>query len=258
MRRIPVSVVALCLLVLVGCGTRPRGTVERDPSLTVSEVAQRTTLEVGPGDTWASLSAKIYGDDRAASAIARSNGFAPQTVPPVGRRVRIEIAAEDLGDVRAVAEARGSYNLGVEAMDHRGHDDEAREAFERALERAPHFLDARYNLGLVLIRLGEPDAALDHLRRVRGARPDDVDVLYAVAAAHVHRGANGEAIEPLEAALALDPDFLRARWAYALALERMGRVDDAARAWQEYLDRDATSALADQARDHLRRLRPGR
>lgn len=246
------------VVVFAGCTARPRGTVERDPSRTAAEIAQRPTLEVRGGDTWSSLSSRIYGDDRGAEAIAALNGYDPASMPPVGARVRVEIAAKDLDDVRAVAEARGSYNAGFEAMNERGRDAEARVAFERALDRAPHFLDARYNLGLVLIRLGEPEAALGHLRRVADARPDDRDALYGLAAAHVHRGDNRAALAPLERALALDPDFLQARFAYALALERVGRTEDAARAWQAYLDRDATSALADQAREHLRQLRPGR
>lgn len=250
--------VGIVMTLFAGCSTRPHGNLERDPGVTAAEIARRTVLEVGPGDTWSSLSAKIYGDDRAAAAIAELNGFDPGSAAPEGARIWIEIAAGDMDDVRAVAEARGSYNAGVEAMDRRGGDEEARVAFERALDRAPHFLDARYNLGLVLIRLGEPDDALAHLRRVAAARPDDPDVLYGVAAAHVHRGADAQALEFLERALLIDPEFLRARWTYALALERSGRVDDAARAWQNYLERDGTSALADQAREHLRRLRPGR
>ena len=249
----------LALVVLVGgCSQRPRGTVERDPGDAPIEIARSTSIEVRSGDTWASISSRIYGDDRAAAAIAEDNGFPPGSTPPAGARVRVQIAAGDLPVVRAVAEARGPYNAGFEAMNERGRDAEAREAFERALERAPHFLDARYNLGLVLMRLGEPDEALEHLQRVLAARPDAVDVLYGVAAAHVHRGANARALPHLERALQLDPDYLRARFAYALALERTGRTEDAARAWQDYLDRDATSALADQAREHLRALRPGR
>lgn len=248
----------MMLLTLSACSSRPGGTIERDPGVPAVDVARRTPLPVRAGDTWGALSSRIYGDDRAAEAIAVHNGFDPAEPPPEGEQVEVVIAASDMDVVRAVAEARGPYNAGFEAMQERGRDVEAREAFERALERAPHFLDARYNLGLVLIRLGEPIEAVSHLQRVVEARPHDADTLYGLAAAHVHRGADARALPYLERALAREPGFLRARWTYALALERAGRTEDAARAWQQYLDLDATSALADQAREHLKRLRPGR
>ena len=249
---------SLAVLVLAaGCAQRPRGVTEPDqPS--EAPIARSTTLEVRAGDDWEAISSRIFGDGRHAARIAADNDFDPSVDPPAGTRVRVDVPVGDLELVRQVAEARGPYNAGVEAMNERGREVEAREAFELALERAPNFLDARYNLGLVLIRLGEPRDALAHLERVVAARPDDVDALYGYAAAHVHRGDDASAIEPLERAIAIDPTFLRARWTYALALQRAGRVDDAAAAWQRYLEFDSTSALADEARAHLRSLRPGR
>ncbi len=257
MRRIvPLAVAAA--LVLTGCADPPQGLPGTDPAGEQPPVARSTTIEVRAGDTWDAISSRIYGDGRYAERIARDNGRDPASEPAPGERVRIDVRSEDLELVRAVASARGSYNAGVEAMQQRGREAEAREAFERALDRAPHYLDARYNLGLVLIRLGEPTAAAEELRRVVEERPDDPDALYGLAAAYVHGGDDARALEPLERALAFDPEFLRARWTYALALQRVGRVDEAAAAWEAYLERDATSALADEAREHLRALRPGR
>jgi len=258
MTRLVLVAVTLVLGLVAGCADPPRGLPSTDPADEQPPVARSTALEVRAGDTWDSISSRIYGDGRYAERIARDNGRAPDSTPVPGERVRIDVRSEDLELVRAVASARGSYNAGVEAMQQRGRGVEAREAFERALDRAPHYVDARYNLGLVLIRLGEPRAAAEELRRVVDERPDDPDALYGLAAAYVHGGDDARALGPLERALAFDPEFLRARWTYALALERAGRIDEAAAAWEAYLERDATSALADEAREHLRCLRPGR
>ena len=84
-------------------------------------------------------------------------------------------------------------------------------------------MDARYNLGVVQIRLGEPDRARANLEQVVKARADDAEAWYALAASFFHAGDYGQALPPLERSLELAPDLLRARWTHALCLQRMGR-----------------------------------
>ena len=217
-------------------------------------MAREVPVEVGPADGWSDLSERFFGDGSRAARIAADNGFDPSEPPAPGDRVVVSIRSDELEVVRAMAEARGPYNRGVELMQTQGSEQEALEAFERALERAPFFVDARYNLGLVLLRIGEPERARAHLERVAAERPGDKDARYAHAAAHFHSGDYAGAIDELEAALALDPEFLRARWTYALALQRSGRVQQARRQWEAYLERDDSSGWADQARQHLGEL----
>lgn len=252
-RRAAVAALLVVGLGAAGCADRPRGTA-KDPTVGPAgsdSIAREVPVEVAPGDTWASISERFFGDASRAERIAADSGAAGSVSPRPGSRAVVRIFDEDTDRVRRMAEARGPYNAGVEHMQTRGEEAQARVAFERALERAPFFVDARYNLGLALIQLGEPDEARDHLQRVVRERPADKDARYGLAAAYFHAGDYPRAIPELEAALALDPGFLRARWTHALALQRSGRVAEAQQAWQAYLERDASSSWADQARRHL-------
>ncbi len=248
------AVLVCGLLVVVGCSPRPRD-LRVSPSAPVGG-DRVIDYPVQPDDTWNSISESFFGDARNAGRIAADNldlGLQPKA----GTMVRVRVLDREFDTVRAIAEARGSYNEGVESMAQQGGDDRARKAFERALDRAPHFVDARYNLALVLLRQGEPQLALQHLRQVEQQRPQDPDTAYAIGAAYFHAGDFDNAIPALERALELGPGLLRARYTYALALERAGRRLDAKRAFQSYLSRDAESAWAAEARTHLEDLDSG-
>lgn len=250
------SLLLLLVILAPGCADRPRGTAT-DPTVGPAgsdSIAREIPVEVGSGDTWASISERFFGDASRARRIAEDSGATLAESPRPGSRVLVRVDDEDTDRVRRMAEARGPYNAGVEHMQTKGGEAEARAAFERALERAPFFVDARYNLGLVLLQLDDPARAREHLESVAKARPSDKDAHYGLAAAYFHAGDYPHAIAELEVALELDPGFLRARWTHALALQRAGRVVEAQRAWQAYLERDASSSWADQARRHLAEL----
>lgn len=244
-------------LVLLGALILALASCSRPPSSTVTDVEpvpEEITYTVREGDTWARVSEAFFGDASRAERIARDNGFHPAVDPVEGVDVTVKVMLDELDVVRGIAEARGAYNAGVEAMQRSGGDADAAAAFERALERAPWFVDARYNLGLVQIRLGEPVQARENLEQVVDQRPEDAGAWYALAAAHFHAGDYGSALPGLERSIELDPGLLRARWTHALCLQRMGRGAEAISAWRGYLDLDSTSAWADQAREHLAEL----
>jgi tetratricopeptide (TPR) repeat protein len=217
-------------------------------------VPEEITYTVREGDTWGRVSESFFGDASRAERIARDNGFHPAIDPVEGVDVTVNVMPDELDTVRGIAEARGSYNAGVEAMQRSGGDEDAADAFERALDRAPWFVDARYNLGLVQIRLGQPVQARENLAQVVEARPEDAEAHYALAAAQFHSGDYGAALPGLKQAIQLDPGLLRARWTHALCLQRMGRGEEAIAAWRAYLELDSTSAWADQARANLAEL----
>lgn len=247
----PLNRVFFCLLLigLAACSRPPQSTVS-DPV----PVPEEVTYTVREGDTWARVSEAFFGDASRAERIANDNGFHPAIDPVEGVTVIVNVMPDEIDIVRGIAEARGPYNAGVEAMQRDGGDEDAAEAFERALERAPWFVDARYNLGLVQIRLGEPEEASKNLQRVVEARENDAEAWYALAASFFHAGDYTRALPPLERSLEIDPELLRARWTHALCLQRMGRGEEAIAAWRLYLELDSTSAWADQARANLAEL----
>jgi tetratricopeptide (TPR) repeat protein len=231
--------------------SKPPSTTVSDPD---SPIVEEISYSVREGDSWGRVSEAFFGDSSRGERIAQDNSFHPAIDPVPLVDVTIRIREDELSMVRAIAEARGSYNAGVEAMQREGGDQAAAAAFERAVDRAPHFVDARYNLGLVQMRLGDPSTARKNLEVVVEARPGDAEAWYALAAASFHAGDYGAALGPLERSLELDPVLLRARWTHALCLQRMGRGAEAITAWRRYLELDSTSAWADQARQNLAEL----
>jgi tetratricopeptide (TPR) repeat protein len=241
-------------LLLVGaCGQPPKPKV---PEVDVSHLEGGTTVTytVQPGDTWQHISELYFGTARAAVRLAAAHGGSPEVPPDPGSVVEVAIGPDELDLARRIVEARGPYNTGVDLMQRDGREDEAVAAFEQALDVAPQFVDARYNLGLVLLREGRPAEAEQQLKQVVAERAQDKDARYALASAYFHQGLYEKAQPELEAALGLDPNFLRARFTYALALERLGQVEPARQAWQQYLELDAQSAWAAEARSHLQQL----
>lgn len=245
-----VAILTVTLLEIAGCARPPRG-VGDDPARTVPASVEYTVRD---GDDWRRISETFFGDASEAGRLARENGGRVDAPPPVGRTVVVRIPEDRAERVRAIDRARGAYNAGVDAMQRPGEEETARAAFEQALRIAPHFVDARYDLGLVLLRMDRPKQAREHLEQVLRQRPDDPDVHYALGAADFHLEAYPRALTELDRALAERPGFLRARFTRAMVLQRMGRTEDAVRAWRDYLERDSQSPWAEQARQHLREL----
>jgi tetratricopeptide (TPR) repeat protein len=103
-----------------------------------------------------------------------------------------------------------------------GQYDEARSAYDAALEQDPTCCEARYNLGSLAEDRGDVEAAVRCYRQ----------------------------------ALELSPDYADAHFNLAGALARSGRADEAVAHWQRYLELDAGSPWARIARAHLEILDP--
>jgi len=257
MNRLLPGLVAVALGVYGGCaGSKPALEPATQSVVQPIVAAEILQYQVQIDDSWEQISDLFFGDHGRAARIAMDNGYALQRAPLPGDQIEVRVAADELDAVRQVAAAREAYNRGVDRMQYEDGYDDAAGAFRAALMTAPHFVDARYNLGLVLLKLGEPEEALAELEQVVAVRREDKDARYALASAQFQRGAFAEAAQNLEQALALDEGFLRARYTYALALERMGDVDAAREAWLVYLEFDAESGWALQARSHLGQLEP--
>lgn len=132
------------------------------------------------------------------------------------------------------------FNLGVlrfEAGDPVG----AREAYANAIERAPDFLQARFNLGLMLERLGRHDDAVAQWQEIEArADANDAEARAVLILALNNRGRlqearrlYGDALDSLNRSLLLDPEqpdalhhwiFVRARQCLWPVLAPFGKV----------------------------------
>lgn len=66
--------------------------------------------------------------------------------------------------------ARAHFNRGV-GLQQKGDLEGARQAYEQALKLTPNRVDARANLGLVYLNLGQNERAIEHLSRVLTVQP---------------------------------------------------------------------------------------
>lgn len=77
-------------------------------------------------------------------------------------------------------EAKLEYNQGVDYY-RAGQYDRSMASFRRAIELDPNYVDAYYNLGLILEYLKQDDAALSTFKQIMVRKPDDFDAVYKAA-----------------------------------------------------------------------------
>ncbi|HXT20901.1 MAG TPA: tetratricopeptide repeat protein, partial [Thermoanaerobaculia bacterium] len=86
-----------------------------------------------------------------------------------------------------------------------GHNDEARAAYEQALQRDPKLVSAHYNLGLLLRQAGEERQAAKHFEEVVELEPGHAWGWFQLAALAEARGSDRTAVDAYARAYALDP-----------------------------------------------------
>jgi len=146
----------------------------------------------------------------------------------------IHLLREVVAAGRAFADAHHLLALAYSAIDQRA---EALAEFDRALELNPRYVDALLNRAVTLNELGRTDEASAAFGAAQGLGAVDHTGFSAPVAsrlanmhaelgeAYVEAGGAREAIQQLEAAVALRPEFLDLR--YRLARLRLGSGDAA-------------------------------
>ncbi len=119
----------------------------------------------------------------------------------------------------------------------------------------PETLDA---LGAANLVLGKYDDAVSNLEEATLEEPKNARYLTDLSAAYLVRATEKDraddypkALEAAEKATELDPSILEAWFNRALALDELPLKSEAAKAWNDYLKRDAKSGWADEARRRL-------
>jgi tetratricopeptide (TPR) repeat protein len=135
---------------------------------------------------------------------------------------------------------------------------DAIDAYRRVVAVDPTYAAAWNNLGLLLHRLGDYDAAGGAYEAAIREDPGLCEAVYNLGSLHEDRGDAEAAIQAYRRALGLSPDYADAHFNLAGALARAGRADEAIRHWQRYLQLDAGSPWARIARAHLELVEPPR
>ncbi len=131
---------------------------------------------------------------------------------------------------RALAVTKNNYvahnNLG-NVLDRSGQHEAAKQHYQETLRIRPDFAGTHYNLANVLMREGNYNAALTHYRTAVALKPDYADAYYNLGVVLANLGQTDEAIEQHRIALRCRPAFAEAQNNLGNLLFKQGRVQEA-------------------------------
>ncbi|HZE90975.1 MAG TPA: tetratricopeptide repeat protein, partial [Rhizobacter sp.] len=116
--------------------------------------------------------------------------------------------------------------------------DEAVDAYQRCLAIDVDFIDALNNLATIHRRRGEHAEAEALFRRALAAKPDFAQAWYNLSLTLLEQDRVTEGLEAHSRAIVLWPRHLQARNAVPKALVQLGRLDEAAKLYREWLTAD--------------------
>jgi len=112
--------------------------------------------------------------------------------------------------------------------------EEAKDAYQRALEADPDHSDAHVNLGRLLHEQNAPAAAEQHYRAALEVEPEHETAAFNLGVALEDLGRVEDAMKAYQRALALDPDNADAHYNLAGIYERRGEKQAALRHLKQY------------------------
>jgi tetratricopeptide (TPR) repeat protein len=236
------SVVA-ALTVIWGCGHRSRKPVEGEKVL---------THVVESGETLETIADDYYGNPERAPEIGKFNLLETDELTQ-GDVVRIYMAPDDMEALVQRKKARVPYNTGLD-MVRRGAYVDAIAEFQKSVELDPDFAEAIYNLGVTYQKLDSHEKAIEQFEVAVKMRSENADYYYAMGNSYFHLERYDPAVRSFERALSANPNYLKAQYSMAVALEKSGNMARARREWHRYLDMDSDSEWADRARARLAEL----
>ena len=142
------------------------------------------------------------------------------------------------------------YQIGLASLE-LGNLDDAREALEQVVARAPTNVLAQFNLGMARFRSGDVGAALRDFQAASGLAGSDPVVLRQLGNAAVEAGQFWLASDALDRAVAASPMSAPAWVDKARADHARGQIDRARQSYTRALELEPTNALIRQELDGL-------
>jgi len=158
------------------------------------------------GQVWEPESGQRLLDFEVAELAAKAAPLAPMLIERAGDPA--SLSAEDWYEL--------GYELEASSIE------QARGAYERALDADDEHADAHLNLGRLLHEDGDPKAAFAHYQSALSARPEDATAAFNLGVAHQDLGRVEQALACYRAALEADPALADAHFNLAVLLEQLG------------------------------------
>lgn len=157
------------------------------------------------------------------------------------------------GEVHALSErtAEEWFEIGLASDSSPDTWPQAAEAYARALDLAPDWLEARINLGATLYQLGRMDEAEEHFRLALEHDAQNSTLHFNLGCVLDEQGRFNDAITHLKRAVDLAPAYADAHFNLALAYEKQKNKRAARPHWAHYLRLEPKGAWADYARARL-------
>jgi len=125
------------------------------------------------------------------------------------------------------------------------------EAFRLCLMEKPAEPELNFFLAEALYRLGNREGALERYYATVESDHNYLEAWTQLACVHAEKGELESALEALEIALDLHPDYPDAHWHAANVLDQMGQTERAVSHWKSYLGHDNRGPWAEQARQRI-------
>src|ERR1700726_1439589 len=134
--------------------------------------------------------------------------------------------------------------------------DEAAEAYRKAVEAAPEWVEARINLGTAMYQLGRMEEAREHFSIAAKFEPENALAEFNLGCVLEQLGKTAEAILHLVCAVELAPSLADAHLNLALAYEKTGQGQNALRHLSQYVRYEPNGPWAEFARARIAKYRP--
>jgi tetratricopeptide (TPR) repeat protein len=134
--------------------------------------------------------------------------------------------------------------------------DQAAQAYRKAVEAAPEWVEARINLGTAMYQLGRMEEAREHFSIAVELEPQNALAEFNLGCVLEQLGKTGEAILHLFRAVELAPSLADAHLNLALAYEKTGKLHDALRHLTLYVRYEPNGPWAEFARARIAKYRP--
>jgi tetratricopeptide (TPR) repeat protein len=134
--------------------------------------------------------------------------------------------------------------------------EQAAEAYRKAVEAAPEWVEARINLGTAMYQLGRMDEAHEHFGAAVQFEPTNALAEFNLGCVLEQLGRTPEAISHLRHSVELLPSLADAHLNLALAYEKDGQAQNAVRHLSLYVRYEPNGPWADFARSRIAKYRP--